>query len=98
MIQCNLLCSVPKLTRIFVFKMADEREFYVCQCFFTHNIFLKNYEAHVVFESEEKFQYDYRRVCSDFYIFKLVCNVMPLDQRPLAWALGSRPWDIKSFS
>lgn len=40
-----------------------EGEAFVCQCFFTHNIFLKNYEAHVVFESEEQFQCDYRMVC-----------------------------------
>ena len=62
---------LTRLTRICIFKMADEREFYVCQCFFTHNIFLKNYEAHVVFENEEQFQYDYRRVCMDFCILKL---------------------------
>lgn len=49
-----------------IFNMADGREFFACECFFTHNIFLKNYEAHIVFESEEQFQCDYRKVCSSF--------------------------------
>ena len=54
-----------------------EGEAFVCQCFFTHNIFLKNYEAHVVFESEEQFQCDYRRVCK-IDIFRLVTGNVTL--------------------
>ncbi|XP_068750350.1 2-oxoglutarate and iron-dependent oxygenase domain-containing protein 2-like [Montipora capricornis] len=42
--------------------MAGETQFCVCQCFLSHNIFLKNYEAHIVFENEGQFQYDYQRV------------------------------------
>ena len=56
---------VPSLQIGAKFCLANmaEGEAFVCQCFFTHNIFLKNYEAHVVFESEEQFQCDYRKVC-----------------------------------
>lgn len=53
-------------------KMADAEEYFVCQCFFTHNIFLKEYEAHVVFESEQQFQNDYRKVCTNFANSKLI--------------------------
>lgn len=46
---------------VFRIKMSsDAEEYFVCQCFFTHNIFLKEYETHVVFESEQQFQSDYR--------------------------------------
>lgn len=51
--------------------MADEVEFCICQCFFNRNIFLKSYEAHVVFESEEQFQYDYKRVYRHFMYLKV---------------------------
>ena len=56
---------VPSLQTGAEFCLANmaEGQAFVCQCFFTHNIFLKNYEAHVVFESEEQLQCDYRRVC-----------------------------------
>ena len=53
-------------------KMADEGEYFVCQCFFTHNIFLKEYEAHFVFESEQQFKSDYWRVCTKFTNSKLI--------------------------
>ena len=79
---------ITSLTRIFIFKMADEREFCVCQCFFTHNIFLKNYEAHIVFESEEQFQYDYRRVCRDFFYFKVSYSMQRYTHRPEALSFG----------
>ena len=54
--------------------MADAEEYIVCQCFFTHNIFLKEYEAHVVFESEQQFQSDYCRVCTNFAKSKVMVN------------------------
>ena len=43
-------------------KMADGSEYFVCQCFFTHNIFLKNFGLHVTFESEEQFILEYKKV------------------------------------
>ena len=42
--------------------MADEPEHFVCQCFFTHNIFLNDYEAHVTFKSKVQFENEYRKV------------------------------------
>ena len=68
--QSNTTLFGSRPPRIFISKMADEGEFFVCQCFYTHNIFLKNYESHVVFESEEQFQYDYQRVCRHFFLFQ----------------------------
>ncbi|RMX51641.1 hypothetical protein pdam_00025356 [Pocillopora damicornis] len=41
--------------------MADEPEHFVCQCFFTHNIFLNDYEAHVTFKSKVQFENEYRK-------------------------------------
>jgi hypothetical protein len=45
-----------------VLKMADEEDKFVCQCFFTHNIFLEEYKAHVIFENEKQFFSKYRKV------------------------------------
>ena len=42
--------------------MADEGDFHICECFYTHNIFLKGYGVHVTFENERKFEREYRRV------------------------------------
>lgn len=50
-------------------KMAGRAQFCVCQCFFSRNIFLKNYECHVVFENEQQFQNDYKRVGSNLLSF-----------------------------
>lgn len=67
MMQCNrsyvtVFCFPP-------FKMAGRARFCVCQCFFSRNIFLKSYECHVVFENEQQFQNDYKRVGSNLLSF-----------------------------
>ncbi|EDO31482.1 predicted protein [Nematostella vectensis] len=41
--------------------MAADCNRFVCRCFFTHNIFLEQYEAHVTFESEQQFTSQYRK-------------------------------------
>ena len=67
MMQCNrsyvtVFCFPP-------FKMAGRARYCVCQCFFSRNIFLKSYECHVVFENEQQFQNDYKRVGSNLLSF-----------------------------
>lgn len=37
-------------------------QFYICRCFTTDNIFLKNYKLHVRFLSEQQFRLDYQAV------------------------------------
>lgn len=50
--------------------MAEEKEFCICQCFFSRNIFRKDYEVDAVFESEEQSPYDYKRVRRHFSYLK----------------------------
>ena len=52
--------------------MADGERRFVCQCFLTHNIFLKDYTAHVVFENEQQLMRDYKMASSIFLEQQLV--------------------------
>lgn len=40
----------------------EKNKFFFCECFLTHNIFLKNYDLHVVFRNEVQFIKEYRKV------------------------------------
>ena len=51
--------------------MVEEKEFCICQCFFSRTIFLKDYEADVVFESEEQSQRDCKRERRNFFYLKV---------------------------
>ena len=39
--------------------------FYVCSCYYTHNIFLQRYTLHCTFQDDEQFGREYRQVRKD---------------------------------
>lgn len=40
---------------------AKQKDF-ICHCFFTRNLFIKNYKVHVTYENDEQFHQDFRQV------------------------------------
>ena len=57
--------------------MTDEGDrnpkFYICRCFTTDNIFLKDYKLHVHFVTEQQFREDYRAVSARLLATIEVC-------------------------
>ena len=57
-------------------------DFYVCRCFYTHNIFLQQYNMHVTFYDEDQFIKDWKSVsfvwsvidCWILFLPKGFCN------------------------
>ncbi|XP_072024863.1 2-oxoglutarate and iron-dependent oxygenase domain-containing protein 2-like isoform X2 [Amphiura filiformis] len=41
---------------------CPNQNFYVCQCFYTHNIFLQQYNLHVIFHDEKQFMKDWKGI------------------------------------
>lgn len=76
---CNTFWQKGLVTRRVQFrtKNGGRGRVFCLPMFFTHNIFLKEYEAHVVFKSEHQFQSDYRRVCTNFTNSKLISSSEP---------------------
>lgn len=65
--------------------MAGRARYCVCQCFFSRNIFLKSYECHVVFENEQQFQNDYKRVGSNLLSFLSLYAALIKGLEPGLW-------------
>lgn len=46
----------------YYFHFDSMMTYYVCRCFFSNNIFLKQYNLHVTYKDEEQFKHDYLQV------------------------------------
>lgn len=44
---------------------VETKQFYLCRCFYTDNIYLDDYNLHVRFVTEQQFELEYRDVSVD---------------------------------